>query len=207
MRVGILGAGGRVGRRVAAFAAERGHTVVGLVRREPPPELVAVATVRAGDAHRAEDVRALLAEVDALVCAVGGRGTAVPRDTLTGTARALVEAADGPRRVVWVGTLGLLPLSDGRFRGDVTMPAALREGFLDHRAAFLLLRGSPLAWTVLCPGHMPEGPLGPYRIVLDTIPEPTGPVTVGCVADAALRCIEDPATIGRRVGIVGSAGS
>lgn len=200
MRIGVVGAGGRVGRRVAELALARGDEVVALVRRPLP---LPGAEVRVGDAGRPEDWRALLADVDGVVSAVGGGGPG-PRDTIARVARALAAVGQGAR-VVWVGTLGLMPLADGRLRGDVAMPPALRDGFLDHRAALVALQGSAVAWTVLCPGHMPLGPAGAWRTFDVATLDSPGPIPVDAVAEAALSALVDPGAVGRRWGIAREA--
>ncbi len=80
MKLAVLGAGGRTGRRVVDEAGARGHDVVALLRSPAPlPERVALVE---GDALDVEAVANLCRGADAVICAVGpSRGTAPDQDS------------------------------------------------------------------------------------------------------------------------------
>ena len=72
MHIGVIGATGNVGRRVAAEAARRGHHVTGFTRdaSRPHPE-VPVATWKSIDVLDAESATAAIGGLDVLVSAYG----------------------------------------------------------------------------------------------------------------------------------------
>jgi putative NADH-flavin reductase len=78
MRLALLGASGRIGRHVLAWALESGHQVTALARN--PESLAAAAglTVITGDATEAASVARLVTGADAVLSALGPRGAKSP---------------------------------------------------------------------------------------------------------------------------------
>ena len=108
MHVLLLGASGRIGRRIATELLERGHEVTGVSRSGEiegidDPDFEAVA----GDATDADEVADLAAGHDAVASALGPSEDEDP-DVLHEMAAAVVEGLRdaGVDRLVWTGGAG-----------------------------------------------------------------------------------------------------
>ncbi|GLZ41304.1 NAD(P)H-binding protein [Actinokineospora sp. NBRC 105648] len=162
MRLVIAGGHGKIALLLTRLAADRGDTVVGLVRN---PDHVEDVRARGGDAvvldleaAQAEQVAAALAGADAVVFAAGaGPGSGVARkDTVDRAAAELV--ADGAeiaqvRRFLQVSAMGLDRVT-GDAAGDEVFSAYLRA----KDAAERDLRTRDLDWTILRPGRLTDDP-------------------------------------------------
>src|SRR5271165_6477074 len=78
MRVALLGASGRIGQHVLARALESGYRVTALARNPQSLEAAAGLTVLAGDATDWAAVAELVTGADAVLSALGPRGTKSP---------------------------------------------------------------------------------------------------------------------------------
>lgn len=203
-RIAVFGASGRVGAAVLRQALAAGHTVRAVAREGAHLEVGDAELVRVPELTP-DNVAAAVAGVDAVISAVGGRGLAEPRSVVTDATRVLIDGLQraGVARLICVGAAGLVPLADGRLRGDVTLPPALRHAFADHRAALELLQASPLAWTLVCPPNVPEGPpTRRYRALVEEFPEGGQALATGDVADALLLALHREDLHARRLGVV-----
>ncbi len=200
-RIAVFGASGRVGAAVLQQAVGAGHSVRAVVRDG--------AEVAVGDAELVrvpaltpELVAAAVADVDAVISAVGGR--AMSGGVVADITRILIEGMTraGVQRLICVGAAGLLPAADGRLRGEVSLPPHLREVFADHREALALLQASSLAWTIVCPPGIPDGPpTGRYRAEMEAFPNAGQTLATGDVADALLWALHREDLHARRVGV------
>ncbi len=160
MKIAIFGAGGTIGKRIAAEARSRGHTVTALGRAARVTEAESVARAVAGH--------------DAVVSAVGpGLGpSAQAPDVLSRAAHALLVGLKtaGVRRLVVVGGAGSLEVAPGRQLVDEPeFPAAWRPVALAHRDALIVYRAHrdpDVDWTYVSPPALiePGARTGKYRI-------------------------------------------
>ena len=202
-RIAVFGASGRVGAMVLQQAIAAGHIVRAVVREGAQVEVGDAELVRV-PALTPELVAAAVAGVDAVISAVGGRGIEAPSTVVTDATRTLIDAmtSAGVSRLITVGAAGLLPAEDGRLRGEVALPPHLRHPFADHRGALALLQASPLAWTIVCPPGIPEGPAtSRYRAATESFPDGGQTLATGDVADALLWALHREDLYGRRVGV------
>ncbi|SDC78705.1 NAD(P)H-binding protein [Actinokineospora iranica] len=162
MRLVIAGGHGKIALLLTRLAADRGDTVVGLVRN---PDQVEGVRAHGGDAvvldlekAEAEQTAAFLAGADAVVFAAGaGPGSGIARkDTVDRAASALVaEAARlaGVLRYVQISAMGLDRADDPGM--DPVFAAYLRA----KAAAEQDLRARDLDWTILRPGRLTDDPM------------------------------------------------
>lgn len=194
MRVLVVGATGRVGRRVVAALREAGHEVTALAR--DPTGLEGVRTV-AGDVRDPATVGEALADVDAVVSALGTPPDGPVDDTLTAGVETLLAgmATSGVDRLVVVGAAGVLDAPDGGLRMDAPdFPPFLREVAERHRAVYERLRESDTDWTLVCPPGMPDAEARGARVEPDRLPPGGREATTGDVAAFAVRAITEGLT-------------
>lgn len=188
LRVAVTGASGKTGAAVVAGLLEAGHHPVALVRRPAAADGLAARGVEA----RLVDVEGLVADLVAALDGVGAVYHVPPNmhpaeDVLTG---AVVDAAvaAGVRRFVYHSVL---------HPHVPAMPHHLRKADSE-----LLVRRSPLDWTVLQPASYAQNVLpfvdaaraeGRYRVPYD-VDRPFTPVDLADVAAAAVAVLEDPST-------------
>lgn len=211
LSVGLLGGTGYLGRHLAARLVRDGHDVTILTRRrQRHRDLLVLPTLRLveGDARDVPTLQSAFGRCDALINATstmtrGGRhGDALYRAHVDLTAAALEAGrASGPRRYVQMSAL--------KAAVDAPSPSLTSKGEADA-----LVRESGLDWSVLklsvvfgpddrfinrIAGHLRWLPVLPLPRASTRL----APVFVGDVADAVLRVLRDPATIGREFQLCG----
>ncbi len=205
-RVAIAGGHGQIALRLTTLLAERGDTVVGLVRN---PDHVADVHAAGGEAsvldlERAgvDDVAKAVAGADAVVFAAGaGPGSGAARKDSVDRAAAVLLAdaaeATGVRRYVQVSAMGLDRPADPRM--DEVFAAYLRA----KAAADADLRSRDLEWTILKPGGLTNDP-GTGTVTLGEH-VPLGAVTRDDVAAVLLGLLDRPSTAGKVLDLVGGS--
>lgn len=220
MRITVFGASGGTGAEVVRQALESGHQVTA-VAADPAPlkELDAPATdrlaVETADVTDPEAITTALEGADAAVSAIGcrldGPVTSGPVTIRAEGMRAILAAMDKTwvRRLVAVSSGGLfLESGEPLLARHVTKPlrqALLWPGRIDTRRMENLITESAADWTIMRPVRLQDRPLGKrYRIALDhAVPTRFGGSRIGRadLADAILKSLRDPGTIGHRVGV------
>ncbi|MCD1260059.1 NAD(P)H-binding protein [Paenibacillus athensensis] len=208
MHICLLGATGRVGRRLLAQALAEGHRVTALVRS--PDKVGQLADERKlrlvqGNACTQPDLLTALQGADAVISCLGTDGGTV----LTETTPLLLEAMQqlGVRRVIAIGTAGILDSSSHsgllRYESPDSRRSSTRAAEEHRRAWEQLAAADPaLAWTLVCPTYLPEGErTGRYRMVRDRLPEGGTSISTGDTADCALRQLADDSYLRCRVGL------
>ena len=163
----VFGASGTIGQSVVAEALSRGHAVTGVSRS---PEKFAYSeenfTAARGNPTDASSVAELVADVDAVIIAVGGRTATKPEETAMNlTAIAITDVlselgSDSPQVVVIAGGLTMLGSRENMI---ANMPPNAPEGsamyalFLGHWEAYETYLKSNINWTFVAP---PMGILG-----------------------------------------------
>jgi putative NADH-flavin reductase len=175
MRLALLGASGRIGQHVLAWALESGHQVTALARN--PQSLAAAAglTVLAGDATEATSVVESITGADAVLSALGPRGAKSPA-LLARAGHNTVTAmtAAGVRRLVCVSAAGAFIQSDPDSGAAVKMilPRVLAKPFADVREMEGAIADSDLDWTLVRATRLVNsGATGRYRVRPDYPPK------------------------------------
>ncbi|GAA2990267.1 SDR family oxidoreductase [Actinokineospora diospyrosa] len=201
MRLVIAGGHGKIALLLTRLVADRGDTVIGIVRN---PEHVEDIRAHGGDgvvldleAATVEQVAAVLTGADAVVFAAGaGPGSGIPRkDTVDlGAAVLTAEAAQvvGVRRYLQVSAMGL-----GRVSTDEVFGAYLAA----KDAAERDLRSRDLDWTILRPGRLSDDPpTGAVALGPTVAP---GVVSRSDVAAVLVELLDEPGTAGATLELVG----
>jgi uncharacterized protein YbjT (DUF2867 family) len=159
MRLVVLGAGGRTGRRVVEGAVAAGHEVVAVARGGL--DLPAGVRLVRGDVTGPGVVADAVAGADAVVSCLGvtGRGGGRPSAE---AARRLTEVLDRGARVVGVAGAGIDVPGDRKGPGARIVSALTRrlagEVFADKQEEHAVLAASSLVHTVVRPPRLVEGP-------------------------------------------------
>jgi putative NADH-flavin reductase len=170
LRILVLGATGGTGREIVARALARGHAVTALVR--DPARLGAPdrrLKVLTGDALDAAAVDAAVQGQDAVLCALGHRQFLGASRILSAATANVVVAMErnGVRRLVVETALGI---GDSAFRMGllytvIVIPLVLPFYFWDKTRQERLVAASTLAWTIVRPGALTDGPAtGAFRV-------------------------------------------
>jgi putative NADH-flavin reductase len=204
MRLVILGATGGTGTQVVQQALEAGYDVVPVVR--DPAKLQVPGTVPV--TANVMDPDALVPafrDADAIVSALGHRKDD-RRDVLAEGARSLLTAMNktGVTRVVLISASGFFAEDgDGVVTRVVLKPLLqrlLRDAVTDTRGMEALVTASDTDWTIMRPPRLTDGPRrGRYNTVLDG--HAGSNIARADLAEAILRAVSDPATIGHRIGV------
>lgn len=202
--IAVLGASGKIGRRLLWLLAARGDRAIGVVRRA---EQVAQIEALGGkgvqlDAERAAvvELAEVIAGCDAVVFAAGAGAGSGPERKWTvdlGGSVLLAQAAAsaGVRRFVQISAAGIdRPAPPGADPSWAAYVEAKREA--DQR-----LRATALDWTILRPGPLTDEP-GTGRVELTTVPD-GGAVPREDVAALVVACLDEPASIGAQWWVAG----
>lgn len=202
-RVAIVGGHGKVARRLIPILLHRGHEVVALARRDD--QLSALSSLGAHarrldiEAASEADFAAAFGGCEAVMFAAGGgpdgnidRKRSVD---LEGSLKSIAAAKRRRiRRFVQVSAIGVDVEPDPE-RGEVW--AAYVRAKRDADAA---LRESGLAWTILRPGSLTDGPGTGCITIGETVPHHSIPRVD--VAQTVASCLSRPATAGHQWEIV-----
>ncbi|MFL6121954.1 NAD(P)H-binding protein [Actinophytocola sp.] len=204
MRVVIAGGHGQIALRLTQLLADRGDTVLGVVRN---PDHVADVRAAGGEAivldleHAAtEQVADAVSGADAVVFAAGaGAGSGVARkDTVDRAAAVLLaDAAEsaGVRRYVQVSAMGLDRPEDPR------MPEVFAAYLRAKAAADADLMTRDLDWTILKPGGLTNDPATGTVTLAEHVP--LAMVTRDDVAAVLAGLLDRPSTAGKVLELVG----
>ncbi|HWU28330.1 MAG TPA: NAD(P)H-binding protein [Microbacterium sp.] len=160
MRVVIIGASGRSGRRAVAHALAAGHEVVSVVRTlASAPQSTAVAQA---DARDVDALAAAMVGADAVISTLGhvakDADLTLLREGITATVKAMQRT--GVRRIIAISAgapyiAGDDPLA--RFIAKPILRRVLRANNEDTMAMDAVLAASDLDWTSIRPGRLIPG--------------------------------------------------
>lgn len=204
MNVLILGATGRVGKRVVALALGAGHSVTVLARS--PEKLVEVSerlTVIQGNVLNRNDIERSMRGIDAVVSALNTDGGTVLTDSIP----LIIEAMrkESVKRIVTIGTAGILQSRTDsgvlRYLSSESKRKSTRSAE-EHRNVYEKLLASELEWTIICPTYLRDGEEpAPFRVERDYLPLDGHVVSVAATAEFAFQQIDNKAFNRSRVGI------
>jgi putative NADH-flavin reductase len=186
MQIAILGATGGIGGHVLDWALQTGHPVHALARDPQALSPAAGLTITCGDALDETAVAEVIDGADAVVSALGPRGTKAP-GLLAGAAGNAVAAMQktGARRLVCVSAAGAYVTGDPNMNWLIKtiLPRVLARQFADVRAMEDVIRASDLDWTLVRPTRLINRPgTGRYRVSPDYSPAGGGKIARADVA-------------------------
>lgn len=162
MNLLIVGATGGTGQQLVTQALERGHQVTALVRRPPHAEPRPALTPVEGDVLDPGSLDSAMQGQEAVLSALGHKRWLGPSHTLSEGTRNLMAAMGrhGVQRFVCETALGI---SDAWWRMGLyytlfVRPVILPFYFGDKVRQEAVIRASDLAWTIVRPGMLTNGP-------------------------------------------------
>lgn len=204
MNIVLLGATGRVGRRIAELALSDGHTVQALARTPEKIGLEAAnLTIVQGNVLNQHDLNAVLDGGDVVISALSTDGNT----TLSDSFPLLIQAmyVYGINRLVTVGTAGILQsrVDPGLLRYQSSeSKRTLTRAAEEHHRVFKLLEQSELEWTIVCPTYLPDGSYtGAYRVEKDYLPDNAVQISVADTAEFTYKQAFSTTYARARVGI------
>jgi len=212
--VALFGASGRTGRLVLAEAQRRGWPVRALVRdagRLPAAPGLALVVGDARDSGAIDETLQPGGQpaVRAALCTLGMHDFSVPATDFSDSVRAIVAGLRraGLKRLVVVASGSALADPRGGYRGEHDTPEVLKHVIAEHLRNHRTLAQAGdewgLAWTLMCPLNLvADIPVGHARRAFEALPEGSGETGMPDLALAICDLLDDPAAIGRRVGIV-----
>ena len=161
MRIVVLGAAGQLGREVVGALAARKYAVRAVVRRAPIPALDSSIDVQIADARKKVELHQALSGGDAVVNAIGA-GTLRRNDVESTTTAIAVATAEelGIERYIAMSA-GMVALDWFLFK-YVLRPLIFRNIYAEHCRVEELVRASSLAWTIVRPPKLTNGPRRGY---------------------------------------------
>lgn len=205
MKLLIIGATRGIGRCLAEQAVEAGEQVTVLVRdpacfSDPRPNLRVIR----GDILNLSTVEEAVMGQEAVCIVIGIPPTRKPVDVLSQGTRNVLGAMKKHRvdRLVCVTGIGA---GDSRGHGGflydrIVQPLFLKTNYADKERQEEIVRSSGVAWTVVRPGFLNNGPrTGRYRVVTDMTGVRARKISRADVADYLLKEIETRADVGRTV--------
>lgn len=203
MKVALFGATGQVGRIVLQRLLERGDRVVALSlhpEKLPPAEHLKVIQ---SDARDLKAVCEAVRGADAVASCLGMANFAVPATDLSDAFKTILEAMalEGVRRLVFIGSSGLLDHPEGGVRHDHDLPEVLQFVAAEQKRMLEAIRATQLDWTMLCPVTFTTEDRPTERLVLV---EDLPPSDVSHTRDIASLLVEElgaMAHFGKRLGV------
>jgi len=208
MKIAVIGATGNTGANFVEHALERGHLITALVRS---PHKLTIhhpnLSVIQGDVLNADDVARTVRGQDAIFIALGTGKVPKKSSIRTDGTRQIVEVLQASGERPQIVVLSSLGVGDSQqqmpFYWRWMLNLMLGRAFSDHGQQELILRASPLPYTILRPTFMNDK-AGMGQPKMTTAPE-MGNVTPSLsrtdVAAFALRAIEQPENHPRTVAL------
>lgn len=162
MRILVIGGTRGTGREVVKQALERGHHVVALARKPSNVKIQdARLRVAQGDVMKPESLDAAMADVDAVVCALGHKRWLGPSKILSEGTRNVVRAMEkhGVKRLVVETALGVGDSAGrlGIYYTLFTIPFILPFYWYDKGRQERVVRESSLDWVIARPAQLTNG--------------------------------------------------
>lgn len=206
MKLVIFGATGQIGIQLIKQAVWRGHQVKAFGRNvfdikfeDEKVQLIKGSVFDEGEVYDA--VKAS----DAVFSALGGSIDGEDKTRSLGIKNIVKQMQQaGVKRIIAVGTYGILNASDGKLilESDNYPKQFLPVG-QEHLKALHYLQQSNLDWTFVCPPTIvDDGPKGTYHVNKDYPPQPnTMRITSGDIALFMLNELEKNEFVKSKVGI------
>ena len=194
MRIAIFGASGATGQLLTERCLSAGHEVTALVRtpKSFPQRAIGRVRVVEGDAFDRLKVNETLQQADAVLSALGARSLR-KEDVLERAVPLIVAAmqAAGLSRLIALGSAGALPTAldhQPAWRRwivqKIVYNTLLKYPVASQISQYATLSGSGLAWTMVMPPMLTNGPArGKFRIDGAALPANGSRIARADVAD------------------------
>ncbi|MDX1615289.1 MAG: SDR family oxidoreductase [Candidatus Promineifilaceae bacterium] len=160
MKITVFGASGSTGQEIVRQGLALGHTVTAFVR-DPARLALEDPSLRmvVGDAlDPAAVVRAIRGQ-DAVIVSLGSRERNNPRIRTTGTANVIQALeAQGRGRLVVISAAGTGDSYDQPLFFKLLVKTLLSDVYADHERQEAHVRASDLAWVIIRPAGLTDGP-------------------------------------------------
>jgi len=193
MRILIIGATRGIGRQTVAQALTQGHEVVVLARRPANLPLTHERLrVVPGDILDEAGVAQAMAGQEAVLITIGIAPTWQPVTVFSQGSRNVLAAmtASGVKRLLAVTGIGAGDTKGhgGFFYDRLVQPLLLKRLYEDKDRQEAIIKGSQVAWTIVRPGFLTNGPLtGKYRVITDLTGVTCGKISRADVAHFLVR--------------------
>ena len=199
----VLGATGHTGTQILDLAIARSHAVTAFTRS---PEKITrrhpMLSVMRGDPHNVDQLTNAMQGHDAVLSALGVRPPAAfrPHTVVQDCAAATVEAMRGAgvQRLVLVSAAVLFPRKGLLYR---LFRWLLKHIARDLGGAEIIVRRSPLEWTIARPPRLTNGSGERYRASRDSLPDGAFSMSFRAVATFMLDAVEQHAHVREVVGL------
>jgi len=207
MRVLVLGATGGTGSHVLRVALSAGHDVTVLVRDASSLDVTDGVRVLTGDATSPDDVRAAVADQDAVLNAVGSRNIRHPVEVEVGRALLPAMREAGVDRLVVCSAFGVGDSQDdANTLQKVFFHTVLGKVYAAKEVADAEVRESGLDWTLVYPTRLTDDPATGSLATGERLPQGGGiHVTRADVARFMLAQLTDSTWSRKTVVVTGAA--
>ncbi len=202
-RILVAGAGSGVGLEVVRVLRAGGRPVTGLIRNPDYEERLqsfGAETVR-GDAFDPDATRIAVgaSDADAIVCTLGGKPEDGRRIDHVGVENLIAAAkAAGIARFVLVTSFGC---GDSRIAVPPPLLEKIGAALSEKDKAEESLRSSDLAYTILRPGGLSDGPSTGCGVLTDSN-DVLGGITRADVAIGVVDCLDSDKSVGQTLGLI-----
>jgi putative NADH-flavin reductase len=196
----VFGATGATGTEIVRAALAGGHTVTAVARDPSKLEIDhdRLRIVR-GDVLDAASIEAATCGADAVISALGVGSERTPTTVYSTGVRNILDAmrTSGVRRFVGISALPVTPRDEvGLIHRRLLFPILRRffgESYADMARMEQLLGASGVAWTVLRPPRLTDGPgTGRYRTAVGAPLPRAGRISRADLARVMLQVLDDP---------------
>lgn len=201
MKITLFGATGGTGRQFLAQARDAGHDITAIVRDPSALTTGPHLSVATADVMDPAAIGPHIAGQDAVVTAIGPRGTRGPVTVQSESTASIIAAmrANRIRRLVAVSNSGMITTGDGPLTRWLAKPILRRlfgPGWADMGRMEDIVRASDLDWTILRPPMLTNsGRTGTYRTATERNVRGGIRLSRADLADGILRALDDPAFI------------
>lgn len=206
MKALVIGATGRVGKKLIEYLLEDGHTVNAYLRS---PENLLTENERLsifiGDVQNYEALSESMLKVDAVFSCLSGRETKPDYSILSKGIKNITEVMGDlkVKRILSVAGAGIL--NDREFglrRNRPGYPEIFKNVSAENLKVRDFLETTDTNWTLVSCPEIPDGDrTGTYRTEIDYLPEGGSRISTGDVADFMIKNVGTKEYFRKRVGI------
>jgi putative NADH-flavin reductase len=206
MKITVIGANGRSGRKIVEEALSKSWTVTAFLRNRSklPIEHPNLSFVE-GDVYDTEKISQAIAGAEAVVSALGQSDISGEVNLMSDGMKNILPAMQhhGVTRVIAIGGMGVLQANESIYIKDLPdFPAIYKNVSEGHFKVYELLKQADVDWTFLCCPYIPDGEkTGVYEVRKDYMPPGKQQIFTGDIAHFVINELEQNNFLRTRVGI------